>query len=263
MTHERVRVVVLAAGMGTRLRPLTDGMPKCLTPLMGRSLLQRQLDVYQAENLTDVSLVVGYRADQLARLGQRHFVNADFETTNMVESLMAARELFDGRATVLMVYGDIAFERRLLRSALICTHAIGVVVDTAWRRLWDLRMEDPLADAETLKIGSDGRISELGRKPGSYADIEGQYIGMVSFRPQSHARVLSLYDSIGSSELVDGKPKRNMFMTSFVQRMIDHGFDVGPAFTQGGWVEVDSLEDLSRYERAAADGSLRQIYADI
>lgn len=262
MTTETVKVVVLAAGMGTRLRPLTDSVPKCLTPLMGKSLLARQLEIYAVEGLTDTSLVVGYRAEKLSGLGSRQYTNEKFESTNMVESLMAGRELFDSRSTVLMVYGDIVFERLVVQSALSSPHAVAVVVDRDWRRLWEVRMDDPLSDAETLKIRADGRLAEVGRKPTSYADIEGQYIGMVAFRPTVHRQVLAVYDSIGPHDTVDGKPKTSMYMTSFVQRLIDAGLDVGPAFINGGWLEVDSVEDLSRYEAAATSGLLKHIYAD-
>jgi len=60
-----MRVIILAAGQGTRLRPFTDDRPKCLVELHGRPLLHRQLDVLRAAGLNDIALVGGYRADCL------------------------------------------------------------------------------------------------------------------------------------------------------------------------------------------------------
>src|SRR4029077_9041280 len=58
----RVKAVILAAGQGTRLRPLTDDRPKCMVELGGVPLLHRQLAALLQAGVTDVSVVVGYHA---------------------------------------------------------------------------------------------------------------------------------------------------------------------------------------------------------
>lgn len=255
-----IRAIILAAGTGSRLRPLTDTRPKCLIPLLGRPLLDRQLDVLRGAGVDDIYLVGGYLEQMLAREGVRKFINTDYERTNMVYSLMRARALFDGSADILVCYGDIVYEPRVLQAVLNGGHSVSVAVDRGWLDLWKVRMEDPLADAETLKIATSGRISELGRKPRGLTDIQGQYIGLLKIGKGTQLRILDIYDGLDPDGLYDGRDRANMFMTSFVQLMIDRGLDVGPAWVDHGWLEVDSLDDLRAYEALDARGELVRLY---
>ena len=254
------RAVILAAGFGSRLRPLTDNRPKCLTPLLGRTLLDRQRDALGKAGISDVTIVAGHMAEMLRLPGLRHVVNADYARTNMVSSLFVARSLLDGSRDLVVVYGDIVFEKRVLESLLAAPHAVSVVVDCGWFSLWSLRMDDPLADAETLKIGADGRIAELGRKPSSRQDIEGQYIGLIRLSAAIQARVAAFFDGLDPVGPYLGKDKANMYLTTFIQMLIDDGFDVGPAYTTHGWLEIDSVADLEAYEAAQRSGELKRLY---
>ena len=113
-----MRVVILAAGQGTRLRPYTDNKPKCMVELHGKSLIDYQLDAFRKAGLTDITVVAGYCEDKLKRKGVRKIINPRYATTNMVSTLMCARNLFDGRDDVLITYGDIVYEQRILKEIL-------------------------------------------------------------------------------------------------------------------------------------------------
>ncbi len=255
-----MRAVVLAAGEGTRLRPLTDDRPKCLVELAGRSLLGWQLDALRRAGVDDVTIVTGYRSDQIT-LGSRQVQNPRFDVTNMVVSLMCARNLFDGAEDVLIAYGDIVYEPRLVEALVASDAEVAVVVDREWRRLWELRMADPLSDAETLRIGENGRLLELGRKPTSYADIEGQYVGLIRVRADVAAEWPRRFDELDPTGPYDGRDRDHMFMTAFLQLLIDDGVPVHAAMVDGGWIEVDTLEDLhvyaSLHDSGALDGYVR------
>jgi choline kinase len=252
--------IILAAGFGSRLRPHTDNRPKSMVPLAGRTLLERQREVLADCGISDVSIVVGHGAASVPSQAGRHILNPDYAKTNMVVSLMCADAQFDGSQDILVVYGDIVFERKVLSGVLAGAHAISVAVDLEWRKLWDLRMEDPLGDAETMKLGAGGRILELGKKPCSASEIEGQYMGLFRIAADQCPRVRDFYRSLDRTRLYDGRPVETMFMTSFVQELIDAGFDVGAALVRGGWLEIDSVEDLARYEELARTGELRRYY---
>jgi choline kinase len=256
----KARAVILAAGFGSRLRPLTDQHPKCLTPLFGRSLLDRQLGVLRAAGITDVTIVAGHMAEALRRPGLGHVFNADYARTNMVSSLFCARHLLDGAHDLVIVYGDIVFEPRVLDSLSQSPHDVAVAVDTGWLDLWSMRMENPLADAGSMRIGPGGRIIELGLTPESLDEVEGQYVGLIRVSAGTQGRLVRFYDSLDPHLDYRGKEKANMYMTTFIQLLIDAGFDVGAAFIRHGWLEVDSLGDLKAYEIAAREGRLERLY---
>ncbi|MBK1652709.1 sugar phosphate nucleotidyltransferase [Halorhodospira halochloris] len=60
-----MRAIILAAGQGTRLRPLTDDRPKCMVELEGKPLLEHQLEVLRGAGIEDIHVVGGYRAEWL------------------------------------------------------------------------------------------------------------------------------------------------------------------------------------------------------
>lgn len=242
-----MKAIILAAGQGTRLKPLTDAIPKCLVPFKGRPILDHILLSLHQAGISDVTVVTGYRSDAVAARGIPTRHNPDFASTNMVHSLFCAEDLLEGD-DVLVVYGDIVFRSGLVQELSRERAPISIAVNTRWRELWQLRMSDPLADAETLKLDAEGNIVELGKKACSYGEIQGQYTGLIRIAHEALPRVRSFYHGLDRKQLYDGKNFRNMFMTSFLQEIIDHLMPVKAVLIDGGWVEIDSIEDLRAYE---------------
>jgi L-glutamine-phosphate cytidylyltransferase len=254
------RALILAAGQGTRLRPLTDDKPKCLVPLMGKSLLMRQVTTLNELGITDIMVATGYRSDQIEALGLRTCHNPRFESTNMVESLFAARDFINQEGDLIIAYGDIVFQRENLRAVLDCKDEIALMIDLEWRKLWSLRLENPLDDAETLMMDAAGYVTELGKKPQGYERIQGQYTGLIKMRGDKLGELLAFYDALDRNGTYDGKSFDNMYMTSFLQNLIDSGWKAKAATVKNGWLEVDSVEDLEHYEKMAKDGLLDEYY---
>jgi choline kinase len=240
-----VKAVILAAGQGTRLRPLTNDRPKCMVELQGKPLIDHQTEVLRHAGITDLHVVAGYLADRLNRPGVTKHINPDFATTNMVSTLFCAADLLTGDEDIVIGYGDIVYEARVLEALLACDAPLCLAVDLDWRTYWQARMEDPLADAETLKLTDDNKITELGKKPTSYDDIQGQYMGLIKIRADHVRKFHEVWTALDPEALYDGKDLPNMFMTSFLQHLIDTGWDVRAAFTKNGWLEVDAPEDLA------------------
>ena len=247
-----MRAIILAAGQGLRLKPLTNDVPKCLVPFRGRPILDRLLSALRAAGVSDVAVVTGYRAETLRDRGLTTRHNPDYASTNMVHSLFCAEDLLDGD-DVLIVYGDILIRPALLRAFCETPAPFAVAVNTQWRRLWALRMEDPLADAETLRLDRNGHILELGKKARSYSEVEGQYMGLIRIARDVLPRVRTFYHSLDRGRRYEGKDFRNMFMTSLLQEIIDHLLPIQAVLLDGGWIEIDSTSDLSAYEALPAD----------
>jgi len=255
-----IRSIILAAGKGERLMPLTADKPKCLVPLLGRSLIERQIATFRSAGVNDITIVGGYQADQLGTLGQPVIVNPDFEVTNMVASLFCARDRLDGKADVIISYGDIVYETRVLDALFNCREELCLTSDTQWCAYWRARMERPLADVQTFKIGDGGWVTELGKKPESLESIQGQYMGLFKVRADQVPKLVDAYDAMDRSAHYDGKNFDNMFMTSFLQHLIDMGWSVRAVPVDGGWLEVDTADDLARYERLHWQGKLDRFF---
>lgn len=251
-----MRAIILAAGEGTRLRPHTLDCPKCLVELAGRPLLAYQFEALEPAGVRDVTVVTGYRAEQIAAYGRPTRHNPDYARTNMVASLMCAADLLDGGDDVLIAYSDIVYEPRVIVALRACPEPLCTTVDTCWLRLWRLRRADPLADAETLKLDEEGDILELGRRPASYDDIQGQYMGLTKVRADCAAGLVAAYERLDPKRLLEGRGRDNIYMTSFLQYLIDGGQPVRAVLVAGGWLEVDSSQDLELYNRLHRQGGL-------
>ena len=255
-----MKTIILAAGQGTRLRPITDDRPKCLVELMGKSLLERQAEVIAEAELSAPIVVTGYLGEKIASLGFECRRNERFMTTNMVESLFCAEDVLNQGESVIILYGDIVYERRLLDSLKKADAPISLVIDSEWERYWRLRMDDPLEDAESLKMNSSGFITELGKKAASIEEIQGQYVGMIKFRADVIPAIVRFYHGLDRNADYDGQEFPKMYMTSFLQALIDSGIEAKAVEVENGWLEVDSVEDLEVYEKLASTGELSRFY---
>ena len=130
-----MQAVILAAGNGTRLRPLTDHLPKCLVEVGGQPILQYQLEALCEAGVRECIIVVGHRAAQVrSAFGTRfrglsitYVENKVFETTNNIYSLWLARREITG--DLLLLEGDVIFEPDLLTDLLDLPHENTAVVD--------------------------------------------------------------------------------------------------------------------------------------
>jgi len=251
-----MKAIILAAGHGSRLRPYTDDKPKCMVELAGRPLLHRQLATLRGAGIEDILLVGGYRADKLESDGVRIALNPRYGETNMVSTLFCAEGWMRPGEDFLIAYGDIVYEPKVLRSLLDTDAPVAISVDREWRRFWAIRMDDPLADAETLKLADGDRVIELGKKPKGYDEIQGQYMGLIKVRGDHVEAFRNAWHALDRQAIYDGKDFDNMYMTSFLQHLIDSGVEVRAAFTDNGWLEVDTVEDLERYDRMQREGTL-------
>lgn len=252
-----MRAIILAAGQGTRLRPLTDNRPKCMVELEGKPLLEHQLKVLRGANIEDIHVVGGYRAEWLQRSDITLHINERFTQTNMVATLFAAETTMDGREDLIIAYGDIVYEPRVLNALLECNAPVCLTVDRAWRRYWEARMDDPLADAETLKLTDGNLVTELGKKPSSYEEIQGQYMGLIKVRADHVSLLPAVWRGMDREATYDGKDYHNMYMTSFLQHLIDSGWETRAALVDNGWLEIDNQRDLDFGNRKSGFYSTR------
>ena len=248
-----MKAILLAAGRGSRLAPLTDDRPKCLVEVGGAPLLHWQLEALRGSGVREVVVVRGYCRSLIQGRGLRLIDNEDWNHTNMVQSLYCALDELSGN--VLIAYTDLLYRPEVVDAAKASAASVGVVVDHDWHRLWQQRMEDPLSDAETMRLGPGGEILELGQEPSSLDQIDAQYIGMIRLSAAgAESMRRTLIDAKRADErgeYVFGSNRRfaDAYMTDLLMGMIREGLTVQSIPIHGGWTEVDSLEDQRLADR--------------
>ena len=179
-----MRAIILAAGQGSRLLPLTADRPKCLIDFNGRSLLDWQLDVLGANGVGEVLVVTGFRDDQveaaLARRGGGPSVatlfNPFYKVADNLGTLWLAREWLDG--DVLTLNGDTLVSDALV-ARVVGARIEGVAVSVDAKDGYD-------ADDMKVVRASDGRLLAIGKQLDEGVNAES--IGFIAYRGEGAVR---------------------------------------------------------------------------
>jgi len=236
-----MKAIILAAGRGSRMKDLTDDRPKCLVELRGKSLLDWQLDSLRSAGINEIAIVTGYQRERLANRGLVEFHNSRWAETNMVTSLTCASKWLQAEPCIVS-YSDIFYNPEAVKSLMACTASLAVTYDPNWLKLWTQRFGDPLLDAETFRLTTDYNLKEIGNKPKSVNEVEGQYMGLLRFSPEGWSEVIRIRAGL-TREQCD-----KMHMTGTLQKVIEAGSATIAAVPYTGeWGEVDSAADLASY----------------
>ena len=255
--------IILAAGMGTRLGSYTADLPKCMLPFLGKPLVERQVATLRSAGITDIAIIRGYHYEKISLEGVHYFYAPEYATTNMVETLMQARDrLLQEKESVLVCYGDIIYEQRLVQEILASQAPVNVLVDSAWLEYWKARSDSWREDVESVQFDAQGKVFEIGTPRGSVAQCHARYIGLLRFSPegirafieaydQNRARYWSLDESWRRS-----KSFKKAYMTCMLQELIDRHVDVRVVGVSHGWMEFDTVEDYEKALRWYQEGTL-------
>ena len=118
-----MKALILAAGFGSRLVPLTNELPKALVPINGKPIIFKQIENLIKNNITDITVVAGYKAEILEKRIHESFpdiniINSvDYETTNNMYSAYLARNIFYNSA-FLMMNADVFFDDTVIKPLL-------------------------------------------------------------------------------------------------------------------------------------------------
>tara|TARA_Y100000310_G_scaffold51473_1_gene47431 strand:- start:636 stop:1454 length:819 start_codon:yes stop_codon:yes gene_type:complete len=257
-----LNAIILAAGQGKRLTSLTKNKPKCMVNLFGKTMLEWQVSVFRKCGITDISVVTGYRSKLINLPGLKFFQNKKFETTNMVESLFCASQELSKQTIVS--YGDIIFEKKVLDKLIQSKADFSIIVDKNWRRYWEIRFDNPLNDAESLRIDTNDNITSIGQKTQKIDEIEGQYIGLMKFQNAGLEKIKKFYEKTKSQSINNSNPLNPLvsfqqsFMTDFLQGLINDGCKLKAIEIENGWLELDTISDYDKYTELHSKNKLSE-----
>ena len=234
----KIRGIILAAGRGRRMGAHTDQLPKCLLKIDGKSLLQRQIDALKHAGITDIALVTGYRRELISHYCENEFHNSHWASTNMVKSLSCADSWLSTGVSIVS-YADIFYDPSAILS-LVNTHSdLAITYDVNWLTLWSKRFKQPLEDAETFKIDTDGNLMEIGGKPKTTGEIQGQYMGLLRISHHGWQEIRCVINSLQT-------PRQNKIdMTSVLDLVIKRdNIKIKTHPYTKIWGEIDQPSDL-------------------
>jgi choline kinase len=233
-----VRATILAAGVGSRLRPLTNSVPKCLVPVAGRPVLGWQIDALRQAGVAPIAVVAGYRAGDVVDFCRQYgdsvsvIINAAYDRTNNMFSLRLALDGHqDEPATICN--GDVVFDAAI----------VSAMVDAAGPDLIAVEPGRYIEESMKVSVDGQGRITQISKAIARDA-AHGVSIDLYRF---SGAGIEKLYRT--ALRMIDEAGSRNLWTEVAIDAIL-RDVAVRPHDIAGRrWIEIDNFDDLAEGER--------------
>ena len=252
INKSKTKALIVAAGLGSRLKGHTENTPKCMLDFGGKTLLQKQLLSYKKNGVDDISLIRGYKKNKINYKGIRYFDNDDYKDNNILNSIFYGEEAINGN--IIISYSDILFEPFIVKRAMESDHDISVIVDVDWRDYYINRKDHPLSEAENVIFNSNNEVVKIGKIASEKEEVHGEFIGMIKLNHrgceilrQNFHRVKKIY---WNKPFQRAKIFQKAYLTDMIQELVDIGIKVHCVIIERGWKEIDTVED---YKKALID----------
>jgi len=239
-----MKAIILSAGHGRRLLPMTANIPKCLLDIQGRTVVEWQIDHLIENGINDITVVVGYGADQVEgllneRYGPRQvrtLYNPFFDVADNLATAWMARDELTG--DFVLLNGDTLFEPAVLRRLL----------DSPVKPITLARDHKARYDSDDMKVCMDGnRLVRIGKDLESDM-VNGESIGMLLFREQG-SRLFR--------DAIEKAMRTPVALQQWYLSIIDQLASGGQVWSQSinglQWGELDYPVDLDQAWQMAAD----------
>lgn len=239
-----MKALILAAGYGRRLKPLTDTVPKAMVPVNGTPLLVNSLNNLTAVGIRDIGIVTGHMADYIKeRIGQewngariRYFMNEDYLVTNNVESLHRAAPFFDD--DMLLLECDVYYSKEILEALMRGEGDCSILVSPFNPETMDgtVIRTDGVRALELILgrwQGADFDYTDMRKTVNMYrfsGEFAGKYIQLINWYVDYMGRQ-SYYEKVLGSLI---------YLRECDVRIVE--------VPETMWCEIDDAEDLSRAE---------------
>ena len=231
-----MKAVILAAGIASRLRPLTDNTPKCLLKVGEKNILELTIENLLANNISDIIIVTGYLQEQIKdfianrfpEINVTYIFNEVYDSTNNIYSLWLAKDALLGDEMLLMD-SDIIFDKQI----------IAELVNSGYESCLALKRHE--VGDEEIKVKADikGRVLEISKevKP---EEAVGESIGIELFGKET---LYKLFEIIDRKVIVEKKV--NIFYEAAFQELINNEENIFIVDTTSYiCMEIDTAFDL-------------------
>jgi len=242
-TSDGMRVIVLAASRGAALGELTAERPKCMIDVRGEPLLKRLVRTFRNSGIRDVTVVRGYRKEQINLPSIKTVDNDLYATTGETASLACAINQIKGDCVI--AYGDVLFRQYYLDQLLAIEDDIVIAADALWNDRQSDAEEwvrdfvscsrpfsgDYLADDPVSLTAMGPNVAEAG--------IHGEWIGLARLSAKGSALVREELEAM----IKEGGLQKASLVELF-NRLVDKGHAVRVVYVPGQWLDVDDATDL-------------------
>lgn len=233
-----MKAIILAAGVGSRIRPLTDNCPKSLLKVDGKTILEMMISHIQDCGINEVIFVLGYLKEQIIEyvkinfpdLNAHFIVNERYEDTNTGYSLMLTKHLV-GDSAFIKFDADVVFDKEILNQLIASKHENCLCIDT------NIHL-----DAEEIKVTvkDDNRVIKAS-KTVAPKDAVGESIGIEKISGETAKNLFAVLE-----KMMDAKQNHQEYYEAAYEQLIENSVPFYALDITGlRWVEIDTHADFA------------------
>ncbi len=245
-----MKAIIVAAGTGSRLNPITNGRPKCLLEVGGQTILERSLRVLRENNIDDIVVVRGYYGHLINYSDVIYCHNPHFEKNNILSSLFYAEDEIND--DFIFSYSDIIYSKEIVEKLVRSDADIALIVDVSWAQLYKGRDQHPISEAELVKV-ENGRVTKLGKEVVSPEEAYGEFIGLARFSKSGAEAMKAAYHRVAkecpTAPFHHAASLEKAYITDMLQELVNTGSLVKHIDISDGWMEIDTPQDLERAQK--------------
>ena len=242
-----MKAIIVAAGPGSRLNPLTNEIPKCLLEVGGKTILERALEALRENGIEKIAVVRGYCSHLIDYPNITYYENPNYRENNILRSLFYAEgEMNDD---LIFSYSDIVYSSEIVAKLMECESEIALIVDVNWIQTYEGRDRHPISEAELVKV-ENGKVVKIGKGVVSPGEAHGEFIGLAKFSKSGAELMKASYHRVAAERpaapFQNAASLEKAYMTDMIQELVDNGSLVQSIDIEGGWMEIDTPQDLER-----------------
>ena len=245
-----MKAIIVAAGPGSRLNPFTNDRPKCLLDIGGQTILERTLQALRENGIENIAVVRGYQSHLIDYPHVTYCHNPDFRKNNILRSLFYAEDEMDD--AFIFSYSDILYSSEIVARLIDSEADIALTVDVNWVQTYEGRDLHPISEAELVKV-ENGRVIRIGKGVVSPEEAYGEFIGLAKFTKAGAEAMKAAYHRAAkeypTSPFQCAASLEKAYMTDMIQELVNNGMLVQSIDIEGGWMEIDTPQDLERAQR--------------
>jgi choline kinase len=227
--------IILAAGQGTRMLNFKE--PKSTLELKKNfTIMSNILSNFRKNYINEIFIITGFKSQVFKKYKAKKIINKNWKKTNMFKSLLCADKILN-KFPCVVSYADIVYDYSAIKLLTKTKSEIAICYYSKWLTLWKKRFNNPLSDAEVFKLIGKNNLKEIGTKPKTLKEIEGQYMGLLYFTPKGWKKIKKILKKINIKKI------DKVSMTEILNIVIKNGAKIRAVKYKNYFAEMDSPKD--------------------
>jgi|TARA_B100001750_G_scaffold244662_1_gene262515 choline kinase len=247
-----MKAIILAAGRGIRLKSLSNKIPKCMIPISGKPILERQVDLLKKSKINDITVVTGSLSSKIKISNISFIKNKFYRSTEQNYSIFCARNKLNG--SVMISFADIIYDKKILGELINFKGDCGIAVRKNWKKSYENRSLHPISEADNVLV-KEKKIIKIKKNIVTHNKDEKivEFLGLIKFSGRGASlflKKLQYLNKYHKGKFHTANSFKKAYLIDMIQELINSGIRVTPIFVDGKYFEIDTPEDVKNVEKS-------------